>query len=878
MNVEVKAMSVLMVAALSATAFAQPVTTIITHGFDINNLKGAWVEEIAYAIIVRAGGQGCVLRYDQDSGDWNLDDGSNPVNASYPIILIFRWFDEVEGANLGPEFGFAEGAADALYSALRDPAGDLAGIKLLQGRITHFIGHSRGACVNSEVVRRLASAGPEFGVDQVTSLDPHPIADFNGDGEGDLDQCILCEEAWGDPLPRKWSNVTWADNYWRSDGGGLCDCDVDGIALPDSFNVLLCDDILACTNAPNCETGDGDSGDDCGYGIEHADTHLWYHGTINLNTPACDGDQCIDASMRAQWYTTDGIAEGYYYSLIGGGAPNRPIQPPGEAPGAVPLLYNGTFENASYAGWVFHGGGGSGDIVSKGSQTFLKLGANVGASRTHNRFWLPADAESLTFVYKVFQADTLFRDDTVKIRFADTLGNSYESPISILLDAQSNGWLPVVIALPSWLPTGQTYTLTFEIDWGLALEAIVGIDDITITDLTDDDIHFVPSEFSTIQAAINAAVDGDEVVVAPGTYLEAIDFVGKTITVRSAAGSDVTIIDPPGGGSVVTCTSGQSLARLLSGFTLTGGSAPGARGGGINCDGGSLTVQNCILIDNSARWGGGIYNRNNSSLVQQCVFFSNAAGIGGAGHGGGMINDMSSATVVGCRFEENIANVSGGGIANFQGTVFVTASEFIANSSPSGGGVYNESTSPTISDCEFLSNSASVGAGMGNNVSNAQVSGCVFADNIATSAGGGMFNGNSLPTVSASTFCENAPGNISGSWTDKGGNCFADTCTDNNGNSIPDECEELPCPWDCGNSDGTVGIVDFLKLLKHWGLPSPCDVDGGGVGIADFLALLSHWGPCPASAVTIDFDNLSPGIHPHDALIPGRPHPRGRHS
>jgi len=54
-----------------------------------------------------------------------------------------------------------------------------------------------------------------------------------------------------------------------------------------------------------------------------------------------------------------------------------------------------------------------------------------------------------------------------------------------------------------------------------------------------------------------------------------------------------------------------------------------------------------------------------------------------------------------------------------------------------------------------------------------------------------------------------------------------------------------PCPWDCGDNDGNVGIVDFLFLLVQFGTPGSCDFDGGGVGINDFLELLANWGPCP---------------------------------
>jgi hypothetical protein len=56
----------------------------------------------------------------------------------------------------------------------------------------------------------------------------------------------------------------------------------------------------------------------------------------------------------------------------------------------------------------------------------------------------------------------------------------------------------------------------------------------------------------------------------------------------------------------------------------------------------------------------------------------------------------------------------------------------------------------------------------------------------------------------------------------------------------------LSCPWDCGDSDGTVGVVDFLAMLAQWGLiATPCDFNGDGVDVVDFLELLANWGPCP---------------------------------
>jgi hypothetical protein len=57
----------------------------------------------------------------------------------------------------------------------------------------------------------------------------------------------------------------------------------------------------------------------------------------------------------------------------------------------------------------------------------------------------------------------------------------------------------------------------------------------------------------------------------------------------------------------------------------------------------------------------------------------------------------------------------------------------------------------------------------------------------------------------------------------------------------------VDCPWDCGNGDGVVDVVDFLALLAQWGEPGSCDFDGDGVGVTDFLEMLAGWGPCPGN-------------------------------
>ena len=120
------------------------------------------------------------------------------------------------------------------------------------------------------------------------------------------------------------------------------------------------------------------------------------------------------------------------------------------------------------------------------------------------------------------------------------------------------------------------------------------------------DIINVPGDFPTIQAAIDAAVDGDEVEVHPGTYFETINFLGKAIRVYSTDGPDVTIIDAQQAGTVVTCDSAEGPDSVLEGFTITGGNA--GLGGGMRIINSSPTVTNCTFSGNTAAACGGMYN------------------------------------------------------------------------------------------------------------------------------------------------------------------------------------------------------------------------------------------------------------------------------
>ncbi|MHC4946318.1 MAG: right-handed parallel beta-helix repeat-containing protein [Planctomycetota bacterium] len=199
---------------------------------------------------------------------------------------------------------------------------------------------------------------------------------------------------------------------------------------------------------------------------------------------------------------------------------------------------------------------------------------------------------------------------------------------------------------------------------------------------------YVPDDYSTIQEGIDAAVNGDSIVVKPGKYVENIDFKGKSIVVKSQYGPERTIIDGNMTTSVVTFDNTEGTDSILQGFTVTNGKGTyipgwGFCGGGIYCSQASPTLTGNIITQNDVDYfGGGIYCHNCSPVITNNIIDSNSS-------------------------------LSGGGIGCWTSFATIHNNTICRNQSTNGGGLWcSYFSQPEIKNSIFWENTAPQGQEM----------------------------------------------------------------------------------------------------------------------------------------------------------------------
>ena len=290
----------------------------------------------------------------------------------------------------------------------------------------------------------------------------------------------------------------------------------------------------------------------------------------------------------------------------------------------------------------------------------------------------------------------------------------------------------------------------------------------------------VPDKYPTIQEAIDAANDGDVIVIQVGVYRENIDFKGKNITLRSTDPDDPaivgeTIIDGGGSGIVVSFRSGEGEGAVLSGLTIT-------RGSGIVISGfSSPIVEKCIIEDNTAEYGAGIYIVNSSPTIRDNMIIGNSGSLGGGifveessplierntitenranmGSGIAIVYD-SAPTVRENMITDNFAANIGGGLLVAVGSTPLIESNVITDNyaERNGGGLYIDESEPVLKGNTIAQNRAANGGGIFivNSMNIAlQINANNIESNLASIAGGGIYMQGSSPTIEENSFVKN---------------------------------------------------------------------------------------------------------------------------
>lgn len=313
-------------------------------------------------------------------------------------------------------------------------------------------------------------------------------------------------------------------------------------------------------------------------------------------------------------------------------------------------------------------------------------------------------------------------------------------------------------------------------------------------------------QFAIVQAG---TVSGDTLLVAPGDYVEAIDYSGKGLEIRSTQGADVTILRNSAGPVVRLAT--QESGAILEGFMLVDGTGEvtgsETSGGGIYLSQASLTVENCSIRDCQAVFGGGVYLEASATLVMRdCELSENFANRGGAIHGNDAI-----VVLEGIEVHNN------------------TATDVINLLSLKGGGVFLQDGSLSMDDCNLFSNLAERSQAEGGSLWLGGTTASLTNSTISGTAGGAGLDGSTRGGALFSTFGTDLTAS----------NCqFTGSATNGLGGAIYgvgnfDDCDVTGFAIEGGGIYSVLNGVHMTNSIIEdcdgWPITGECTGEGGGV-------------------------------------------------
>ena len=297
----------------------------------------------------------------------------------------------------------------------------------------------------------------------------------------------------------------------------------------------------------------------------------------------------------------------------------------------------------------------------------------------------------------------------------------------------------------------------------------------------------VPADSVTIQSAIDGAVNGDTVLVQPGTYPENIlwpDVNG--IKLLSAGDTSDTIIDGDTSGSVIhmnPTTATIDSTTEIRGFKITNGGNI-ADGGGMFVSNASPVLARLWVTGNTASYGGGLYFYDSSPTLTDVTVTVNTVTY----NGGGLYIWGGNPTLTNVTVTGNASTVYGGGLWIGSGSPTLTHVTATGNTADVGGGVYIVGSSPTLSDVIVTDNTANSaggiyggqGGGLYIDSGSPALTQVTVTGNTASHTGGGLYIREGDPTLTDVTVTGNAASNGGGLYIWEGSPTLTDVkVTDN---------------------------------------------------------------------------------------------------